>query len=637
MTRTPIIRQLPPHVVNQIAAGEVIERPASVVKELLENSVDAGATRIDVSIEKGGSEVIRIVDNGCGISADQITLAVSSHATSKISSAEDLFSVGSYGFRGEALASISAVSRFLIRSRTTDSDVGSELEIVGGTHNEIAPCGCPIGTSIEVRSLFFNTPVRRKFLRTTQTEMSHITEAFTRTALANPDIQFVLKHNEKTLHDLPATTNSAERIAHFFGEDLANDLITVESENSNVRLYGYVAHPTHSRSNQRWQYLFLNGRSIRDRSLQHALSESYRGLLLTGRFPICFLNITMPADAVDVNVHPTKQEVRFENSGQLYSQLLGMLRTEFLTSNLKSKASITVESAEDEVNLASQARSELVDWAKGQLGGGTAGGTNSSQTSIPWRSDMPSNPAAGGRSSLSNRESLVLNRMTSVPDYKPSPFGSKQSHQAAPSANVEDSESEIEPFQSSAKAIQIHNRYLVTETPEGVEIIDQHALHERILYEQLREKINAGALESQRLLVPEPVDLAPAERAAVLESRELLQGLGVDIEPFGGETILISSYPAMLANLAPADVVRNIIEQLIVDGKKLERRDLLDNLLHMIACKAAVKYGDPLTPEEINALLAQRSDIQDHHHCPHGRPSALTFTREDLDRQFKRI
>ncbi|MEO8495625.1 MAG: DNA mismatch repair endonuclease MutL, partial [Planctomycetota bacterium] len=376
----PDITQLPTSVINKIAAGEVIERPASVVKELLENSVDAGATRIDVSIEKGGSELIRIADNGCGISAEQLKLAVASHATSKIRDADDLFHVRSLGFRGEALASISEVSHFLMRSRTQAAAVGAEMAVTAGTLGEIAPCGCPIGTSIEVRNLFCSTPVRRKFLRTPQTEMGHISEAFTRIALAHPAIHFTLQHNDRTLYDLPADDNWRERITTFFGREIGDALIWVDNrdEESSVRLSGYGTNPSHSRSNNRMQYLFLNQRFIRDRSLQHALGEAYRGLLMTGRFPIAFLRLDMPAEMVDVNVHPTKLEVRFQDGGRVYSQLLGTLRSKFLSSDLTAKESLAAEKTSDKEPAvdparAEQLRREMTDWAKGVVSGEGSG------------------------------------------------------------------------------------------------------------------------------------------------------------------------------------------------------------------------------------------------------------------------
>jgi DNA mismatch repair protein MutL len=573
---------------------------------------------------------------------DELPLAVASHATSKITSAEDLFRVGTLGFRGEALASIAAVSRFAIRSRPHDrgtegAPAGAELEVVGGEPGETMPVGCPPGTIIEIRNLFFNTPVRRKFLRTTQTEMGHVTEAFTRLALAYPGIHFVLRHNGKTVHDLPRAGDPVERIARFFGNDLAEDLIPVESTDGAVQLAGHVAHPSHSRANRRWQYLFLNGRSIRDAALSHSLSEAYRGLLLSGRYPICFLHIAMPTDSVDVNVHPTKQEVRFQDGGKLYSQLLGMLRTKFLTSDLKSRAAVPGDTVadDDEVERAASARSELVDWAKNQLAAQTS--ATSGTVSTPPASDTPAartQPGWLGTHSTpefrafpsTGRPPLTLNRISPPPGGPP-----------AVDAATEAPETGLRRDARPSRAIQIHNRYLVVETAEGVEVIDQHALHERILYEQLRERVLDGAIETQRLLVPEPVDLAAAEAAAVLESRDLLAELGVEVEPFGGETVLVSAYPAMLANISPADVLRDLVEHLVTGGKSPDRRDLLDDLLHMIACKAAVKYGDRLTIEEIDALLIDRHLAHDHHHCPHGRPTALVFTREDLDRQFKRI
>jgi DNA mismatch repair protein MutL len=290
----PQIRQLPPSVVNKIAAGEVIERPASVVKELLENAVDAGARRIDVALGQGGTDLVRVVDDGCGIAAEELPLAIASHATSKIADADDLFRVGTFGFRGEALASIAEVSHLTLRSRAAAADSGYELEVVGGIRRDVVPCGSPVGTSLEVRNLFYNTPVRRKFLRASQTEIGHCTEAFTRIALAQPQIHFTLRHNDKTLFDLPPTSEWRERIVALVGRELAPALIPLDNRDGDVRLLGFVADPEQSRSNNRMQYVLLNGRFIRDRALQHALGEAYRGLLLGGRFPIAFLRQQVP-------------------------------------------------------------------------------------------------------------------------------------------------------------------------------------------------------------------------------------------------------------------------------------------------------------------------------------------------------
>lgn len=652
----PILR-LPPSVVNKIAAGEVIERPASVVKELAENSLDAGATSVEVTVEQGGMDLIRVADDGGGIPREELPLAIAPHATSKLRDADDLFRVGTLGFRGEALASIAEISRFTLRSRTPDSNEGWELEVVGGVPADVVPCGMSPGTTIEVRNLFYNTPVRRKFLRSAQTEMGHVTEAFTRLALAYPHVRFVLRHNERTVYDLPAGQDVPARIALFFGDDLARDLLPIESVDGEVRLAGFAARPSQSRSHARMQYLFLNGRFIRDRSLQHALGEAYRGLLLTGRYPIAFLRLNMPPDAVDVNVHPTKLEVRFQDGGRIYSQLLAALRTKFLATDLTHKldpqgatnnadvlapapfASDDVAAAHDP-NQTARLRQEFVQWAKGN--------------DTPWDRDDAALAAGGAAATAApssfappafapNGPPLSLHK---VAPFRPFPdAGTSPSFRAAAQSVTPSSPTFAEPSiagptqrepEQPVRAIQIHNRYLIAESEEGVLVIDQHALHERILYEQLRAKTTAGNLESQSLLVPEPVDLPPAEAAAVLQKREVLERLGIRVEPFGGDTVLVSGYPAMLANLPPAEILRSIVDQLLVDGKTPEPRDLVDELLHMVACKAAVKAGDRLTPEEVSALVADRHLVGDTHHCPHGRPTALHFTREELDKQFKR-
>ncbi|MCC7475407.1 MAG: DNA mismatch repair endonuclease MutL [Pirellulales bacterium] len=644
------IQQLSPSVVNKIAAGEVIERPASVLKELLENSVDAGSTRIDVSLEKGGCEMIRVADNGCGIAVDELPLAIASHATSKILSADDLFSVITLGFRGEALASIAEVSRLVIRSRPTDSTSGGELEVVGGAANSVVPVGCPVGTTIEVRNLFFNTPVRIKFMRSAQTEMGHSVEALTRLALAYPRIHFTLSHNGRLMHDLPPAADIRGRIAAFFGNELAQDLIEVQGASEGITLRGFVANPMHSRSTARMQYMFLNGRAIRDRALQHALGEAYRGLMLTGRQPICFLQLQLPAELVDVNVHPTKQEVRFQDSGRLYSLLLGTLRTKFLSTDLQARGTAqgamdgggtighgteafgtTLGSGESEYASQLQGASELVNWAKEQLGKRVA-----EQSAIEFQ-PLP----AAGVPPFRPYEPLRLHPLGETArrpfDIGRTETGEVSQEQRLAMAEAAHHSLPVPHVPSFANALQVHDRYLVVETEVGLEVIDQHALHERILYEQIREKVLAGALESQKLLVPEPVDLTATEAATVLEHADVLARLGVEVQPFGGETVLVSSYPAMLANLSPAEVLRELVEKLLAGGRQPEARDLVDELLHMVACKAAVKFGDRLLPEEIDALLAQRHLAQDQHHCPHGRPTTLVFTREELDRQFKRI
>ncbi|MFO0944011.1 MAG: DNA mismatch repair endonuclease MutL [Pirellulales bacterium] len=707
----PIIRQLPPSLVNKIAAGEVIERPASVVKELLENSIDAGATSIELTIEGGGMELIRISDNGCGIEAEQIPLALASHATSKLETADDLFDVHTLGFRGEALASIAEISYMTMRSRTADTNVGAEIQVRGGAREEVAPAGCPVGTTIEVRNLFFNTPVRKKFLRSPQTEASHISEAFTRIALAFPQVQFKLLTGSRVTFDLPPTDSWKTRIRAFFGEEISDSLIAIESEIDGVKLTGYVADPSVSRSNNRMQYLFLNGRHIRDRSLQHALSEAYRGLLMTGRFPVCFLRLEIPPTMVDVNVHPTKMEVRFLEGGKLYSQLLQTLRHEFLTTDLTARArhvpgplpaglrepigtgassgfGSAAGVAADATMPASADESRWQDHTDRMTQVPTTGRLDL-QAEIPPFRPFPGSASLGGLPSptaLLHSQGVTATASsatssTGVPfsgasslggpgtgrgglmDFPPVPVRSTLGTDAVDLpegaetwlAGGQESQADFDTGSSASSSggifqqhtahdtpsrshlgIQVHNRYLVTQDEQGMVVVDQHALHERILYEQLRERTANKSLESQRLLLPEPIDLTPAEAAAAIEFREVLAKIGIEVEAFGGDTVLMTSYPAMLANMRPAEVLRQVLEPLMSGGKEPSAREVLDELLHMIACKAAIKAGDRLSPEEITSLLEQRYMFQDTHHCPHGRPTALFFSREQLDKMFKR-
>src|SRR5271165_2820836 len=340
-----VIRQLPQSVVNQIAAGEVVERPASVVKELLENAIDAGATRVDVSVERGGKDLVRIADNGLGMAPDDLVLAFQPHATSKLADVEDLCRVRTLGFRGEALAAIAEVSRVRCQTRQADAAEGSEITIEAGMAGPIKGCGCPTGAVMEVRNLFFNVPVRRTFLKSDTTEAGHVAETFSRIALAHPEVHLTFRSGGKIVHDLPPVTGMRERIAIFFGRELAESLLWVESRLDNLSLWGYVAHPSQSRSSNKGQFLFVGGRYVRDRSLGHALGEAYRGLLMVGRNPVAFLHLEVPPEEVDVNVHPTKVEVRFRDPQRVYSHLLSTLRQTFLKSDLHTRLQMAQEPA----------------------------------------------------------------------------------------------------------------------------------------------------------------------------------------------------------------------------------------------------------------------------------------------------
>ena len=662
----PNIQVLSTSLINKIAAGEVIERPASVVKEMLENSIDAGATRIEVTVEGGGIDLIRIADDGYGIHSDELILAVAPHATSKLVAADDLFDIRTLGFRGEALASVAEISHLTIRSRTKESEAGAELVIRGGEQEGPSACAAPVGTTIEVRHLFFNTPVRRKFLKSPQTEMGHTIEAFTRIALAYPQVHMVLISNDRTLHDLPATHRMAERVHAFFGSEISDAMIPIDSNDAGIRLHGYVVDPSVSRSNNRMQFLFLNGRYIRDRALQHALGEAYRGLLMVGRFPICYLHLDIPANQVDVNVHPTKSEVRFLDGGEIYRRLLQALRQKFLSSDLTARVR-----SHESGDASSDERSFAGVSAGGSRshGGFGASNLNPSNMSAPSFSSASfsnfANAFGSPPSPSTSNQHLPLSAFTGqIPSFRPfdgqqSALQSKQviddHHRIDRPATGPWETSDTQPtttdaFDTSANnsiqdgsqptsshlGFQIHNRYLVTQDDSGMVVIDQHALHERVLYEQIRDRVLSKSMESQRLLIPEPITLTASEAASALEHREILSQMGIEIEPFGGDTILMTAYPAVLSNISPSEMLRVVIEPLLVAGKTPDPRDLLDDMMNMMSCKAAIKAGDKLTPHEITSLLEQRHIYQDTHHCPHGRPTALFFSRDQLDKMFKR-
>ena len=667
------IQQLDQSIINKIAAGEVIERPANVVKELLENSVDALSTRIDVDILEGGADLIRISDNGEGIHPEDIHLAVSSHATSKIVTAEDLFHIQTMGFRGEALASISEVSNFRIRTRQHDALAGTEMTVDCGKRSEPQPVGCPTGTTIEIRNLFSSTPVRRKFMRTKGTEFGHISEQFTRVALANPRLHMTLRHNNKTVFDLPPTDRLIDRLELFFGTSLTEQLIFVESEASDVRISGYVAHPNTSKSSRKSQHLFLNGRWFQDRSIQHALTEAYRGLLMIGRQPIAFLFIDMPPSFFDVNVHPTKIEVRFVDGQHLYRQTLALIRTKFLSMDLDSDFKLKQEKANSGETGSQQKelQVELSAWAEKQAGAATAnsGYLGESAPLTTWSVHNEASRNGGEGSSSATRLSAAAGVAPSIPETHEAAnefFSQREDETGATSVKVDESGSASEeaadaPEQgavleattipgpaavlrgpvtgsvSDVRAMQILDCYLVVDTGDGLTIIDQHALHERIMYEYLRPRVLNKSVESQRLLIPETLELSTKEAALLVEHADLLSQIGIGVEEFGANTVLVNAWPVMLRRANVAELMRDVAEQFESHERKPTRRDLIDELLQMMSCKAAIKAGQRLAPEEIDSLLVQRHLVDDAHHCVHGRPTALILNQHELDRQFGRL
>ena len=617
------IRVLSPGLVNRIAAGECVERPASVVKELVENSLDAGAGRIDVTILDGGRGLIQVADDGVGMDVEDLRLSVTPHATSKIHTDEDLFNIHTMGFRGEALPSIGAVSRLRITSRQHDSEVAHNIRVEAGELIEPTPCAGPPGTMIEVRELFYCVPARRKFLRTNQTEMGHITEQLARIALAHPAVAFSLKHQNRPMHRLEATSDRRQRIADFYGPELAEGLLSIRRESGGMLVEGYVAPPAQCRRSGKWEYVFVNGRYVRDRFIGHALKSAYRSLIKHDERPVVFLFITVEPAQVDVNVHPTKVEVRWRDSNYVHAQVLAALREKFLSTNLDRTLRAPVP---DEEAYRQRVRHAMVDFftrPQPSGGGPPAGGKLERQS-------RGVGPAVSG-TSLRSRES---DRTVVDAQELPAEHGLDG---AAPALRVPpSSEPVIDGVGERPRAIQVHHAYLVAETDDGLMIVDQHALHERILYEELRRRITDKPLESQRLLLPEPVRVPP-DRIGVLETHaRTLARLGIALEQTGPQTVSLHAYPLLLERLDPTAFVRDLLDLLSEQGEQPNTEALVHDVLDMMACKAAVKAGDPLTSGEIEALLDRRELAERVSHCPHGRPTTLRLSLRDLERQFKR-
>ena len=629
----PEIRILPDLLVNKIAAGEVIERPASVVKELLENAIDAGAGHLEVAVEDGGKRLIRVTDDGGGMSADQLRLAVTPHATSKITTEDDLYRIGTLGFRGEALASIGAVSHLRIVSRSGDSDEGGEIRVAGERIESCSATGCPPGTTVEVRDLFFNVPARRKFLRTTSTEAGHVNEQFARIALACPDVGFELLSGKRVTQRLAPGQSRLDRITALFGPETSSDLITVRRDERGLDIEGYVAPPAKSRANASGQYLFVNGRHFRDRILNYAIREAYRGLMEPHRYPIVFLFLTLDPQAVDVNVHPTKIEVRWQDSNLIRSQVLSALRETLMRADLTpalrvDRAASPVDEARQE-----QIRRQMAEQLKGAVAAAQHGGPYATTHAAgPVHYERPPAAELGpgvGVSERAGAEALWQSFSRRAPVDAPATTGPPPEAGPYPADAV--------PAPAARRpAIQLHNTYLVTESEDGIIIIDQHALHERVIYDQLRRRLADGALESQRLLLPETVEATAHQVALLQEHQDLLQRLGIEVTPFGNNAVAVHAFPGLLGDADVRAFMRDLMDKLNEQGEAAHPEELIHELLDMMSCKAAVKAGDPLTPEEIDALIASKHLADKPSNCPHGRPTTLSMNLRELERQFKR-
>ncbi len=597
---------------NRIAAGEVIERPASAVKELVENSIDAGARHVEVTVRDGGKSLIMVADDGCGMTRDELELAVERHATSKLPD-YDLSAIASLGFRGEALPSIGAVSRMSITSRSADDDSAWTLTLEGGRKAGPMPAGQPIGTRIEVRDLFFATPARLKFLRMDRTETQQIGEAISRLAMARPDIGFTFADETRTRLRLDASQGDLlesrlDRLAGVMGKEFAANALPVDAEREGIRLTGYAGVPTLNRANAAMQYLFVNGRPVKDRLLIGAVRGAYADFLSRDRHPLVALFLDIDPHAVDVNVHPAKAEVRFRDSGLVRGLIVGALKHALAAAG--HRASTTVASA-----------------ALGAIrGGGLPERSGGGQYRFP-SSYRPSGSVSPG---LAEQAAAFQSPLATALDLPPAARGD-----AAGAPDIE-REGFTEEYPLGAARAQLHGTYIVAQTADGFVIVDQHAAHERLVYERMKTALAADGVKRQGLLIPEIVELDEAAAQRLVARADELAELGLVLEGFGPGAVAVREVPAMLGKVDAAGLVRDLADELAELGAAFSLKEKLEDVCGTIACHGSVRAGRRLNTDEMNALLREMEATPHSGQCNHGRPTYVELKLADIEKLFGR-
>ncbi len=598
------IQHLPPQLANQIAAGEVVERPSSVVKELLENSLDAGASQIDIDIEQGGIRLIRTRDNGQGIHKEDLSLALSRHATSKIATLDDLINVSTLGFRGEALPSIASVSRLILTSMQKEASQGWRVQGDGRENLlDSVPAAHNIGTTIEVRDLFFNTPARRKFLRTEKTEFKHLEAVVRRIAMARFDVGFNLTHNNRTVYSLrPAHTISEQekRIATLCGQPLMESALHLEFEGTGLRLWGWIAEPTFSRSQADMQYFYVNGRVIRDKVLAHAVRQAYQDVIYHGRYPAYVLYLELPASEMDVNVHPAKHEVRFSESRMVY---------DFLLRSVKQTLAQVRPGQSDEITE-NEPVGSLMNQAPAM------------EYTPPKQQTIP----------LAVNEHIAAYKAL----YSPQASGpiSQPSRPVSPIKMESSDEGEIPPLGFAVG--QIHGVYILAENKTGLVIVDMHAAHERITYERMKTLMGDGQVVAQPLLVPVTLNVSESEAMLVEEHEAILKTLGLGVNPLGKTSLVVREVPAMLRNADVEQLVRDILADLNTYGSSTRIKEEINHVLSTMACHGSVRANRQLSIAEMNSLLRDMERTERSGQCNHGRPTWIQMGMNDLDKLFMR-
>ena len=576
------IQILSDEMASRIAAGEVVERPASVVKELIENALDAGATEIFLSIEKSGSSLIRVTDNGEGMAPEDLNLAVERHATSKLKADEDLFRIATLGFRGEALPSIGSVSKMEVVSRTHATPTGHALQIDGGRKNEIRPTAASVGTTVEIRDIFFNTPARRKFLKSPATELSHICDVVNRMALAHPAVHFRLEHDARTVADYVSVGDGHDRLLQVLGREVAKTLIPFRLRQGDVTVHGFLSAAPISFPNARYVYTYVNRRYVRDKVLTHAVIQGYENLLMKGQYSAVVLFVEIPYGEVDVNVHPAKYEVRFRRQSEVHEAVARAIRQAL--------------------------RQEAKEPSARQAPISAAPFSSVHETALPYGAFTPV-----AQNDQQQRSSGMFTLQANT----------------EPGANG---------FFSSMRILgQILGCYLVCVSTKGLALIDQHAAHERVAFEKLRRQLESGQVATQTLLIPQTVELSAGEIMLLEQRLEVLRRFGFALVPFGPSAYAIAEAPALLPEGDYTQVVRQMVADLADVDTSVKMRTHLEDRLATIACHSVIRANRTLEPDEMRALLSELDQIDFATQCPHGRPVLIEISRDDLDRMFKRI
>jgi len=619
----PMITLLDETLANQIAAGEVVERPASVVKELVENALDAGAQNITVTVEEAGLRRIQVRDDGCGIEHDQLALALCRHATSKIKTTEDLFSITSLGFRGEALPSIASVSRFSMTSRIANTPEAWQISTEGGKPPVTKPAAHPVGTTVTVDDLFFNTPARRKFLKSLRTEAEHVADVVVRLAMAHPYVSFTLMvDGQQTVHfdaaqgELLAET--LPRLADFMGRDFIANALTIDATRDTLRLKGFVGLPTYNVSTPRRQYLFVNNRPVKDRTLLAAFKQAYHDLLAHNRHPAGVLFLDIPPREVDVNVHPAKAEVRFKNSSDVFALVRGGVRRS-LDAHSQTVSNTGTTQALRSFQTSAQPLSHVQ--IEAQLG----------RNQHRPMSDFSQAPSQGGWVSQPTIGSY--GRPPSL-DLDDQPQAARQGAATAEAAQASALHFSAHPL--GAAVAQLHATYIIAQTDDGMIMVDQHAAHERLVYERLKQQILQKKVEQQPLLIPDVVELTKADATIIAEYAEELATFGLEVEQFGPAAIAVRATPALLGHMNCKTLLNDLVEDLreLKEGLTLQSR--LEETLSTMACHGSIRAGKRLTIDEMNALLRQMEQTPNSAQCNHGRPTYVKLSRVDIEKLFGR-